>query len=195
MILTYRQYLLALFTLFIAVKSIGQQFEVALVEDTLLTAEVHPTDPTIFHFDTFNNGEETIIIDISKSNPQHPEDWDISICTVACLPPETDEAIFPIGGMLEEEVSIYFYPRSVGQGSVDIHLQSQEDSTETFDIRLYVEAELPTGLEEIAPFADFIRHGDTFHFSVKQNCQFTIHNISGQLMGQKNFMTGQEIWD
>lgn len=190
-----RPYLLSCVALCLLTVVQAQQLEIELVEDTLIFSEVHPTDPTIFHFNTFNYGEETIIVDIVKSGASHPDDWDISICTVACLPPETDEAIFPIGGMLEEEVSVYFYPRSVGQGSVDIHMQSQEDSSETYDIRLYVEAVLPTDLEELAPMVESSRKGDTFFFDFAMNCELFIHSNSGQLMEQKSYSSGSQTLD
>jgi len=191
----YGQYLLVLLSILLFEVAQGQQLEIELIEDTLMTAEVHPTDPFIFHFETFNNGEETIIVDISKSNPEHPDDWDISICTVACLPPETDDAIFPIGGMLDEEVSIYFYPRSVGQGSVDIHMQSQEDSTETYDIRLYLNAALPTDISTNEQFPPHFRIEDQLFFDIEKYMEFQVHSVTGLLMASEGHGPGRAVLD
>ena len=173
----------------------GQQMEIELVEDTFQVGLVHPTEPVIFHFDTFNSGEETILVDIIKSEAIHPDDWDISICTVACLPPETDTALFPIGAMLEEEVSIYFFPQSPGTGTVHVFMQSQSDSSETYEIDLFLEAVLPTDLENIAPPVGFEQRGDFLFFEAKQESKVFIYNVLGHLTEEIRVPTGRSEID
>jgi hypothetical protein len=169
--------------------------EITLIEDTFQVGLVHPTQPVIFHFDTFNSGEETILVDIIKSEAVHPDDWDISICTVACLPPETDEALFPIGAMLEEEVSIYFFPPSPGTGTVHVFMQSQADSSETYEIDLYLEAVLTTDVEYLAPSVGFEQRGDLIILEVKQASRVFIYDGLAHLKEEIILQAGRNTID
>ena len=188
-------YLFSILACFAVVFVPAQQMQITLVDDTLLHAEVHPTNPVLFHFEAFNPSENTILVDIVKSGAVHPQDWDISICTTACLPPETDEAIFPIGAMLDEEVSIYFFPRSAGSGSVDIYMQSQADPNETYEVTLYLEATQPTGVEDSYHPKEFIHMGDILLFETSSSQKVSIHDIRGRILLEDNLPVGRSEID
>lgn len=173
----------------------SQQMQIELIDDTLLQAEVHPTNPVIFHFEAFNPSESSILVDIEKSGAIHPQDWDVSICTTACLSPETDEAIFPIGAMLSEEVSIYFFPRSFGSGSVNIYMQSQADSSETYSVSLYVEATQVTGLGDVQDPRAFKQIGDILLFESSSAQRIEVLDIRGRIIFQEQLASGRNEID
>ena len=70
-------------------------------------------------------------------------------------------------------------------------MQSQSDNSETYEIDLYLEAVLPTNVEELASSIGFEQRGDLLVLEVKQESQVLIYNTLAQLTEEIRLQTGR----
>ncbi|NNC82865.1 MAG: hypothetical protein HKN79_04745 [Flavobacteriales bacterium] len=172
---------------------LAQVLEVELLDGTSANTVPHPTEAFIFHMISSNASEGTILVDIAKSNEEMPSDWDISICTNACLPPEVDEATYYIPGEGSTEVSIYFFARSTGEGSVEVTLTNPSDTSESYAYTFTLMADAALGWSEPQSAGSEINYslyaGD-LNLEIPERGQLSIYDRMGRIQWSEELNPG-----
>ena len=179
-----RNTLIALFLFFSICEVNAQFFELELLDDTVLFGIANPQDPIIFHFEAVNQTDSTYLVDVIKFEQDIPSDWEISLCTEACFPPEVDEAVFFLDEMALDDISVYFYPGSVGVGQTKVEFINREDSLNSFEYTLYADAFTTHIIEEgfNQPFVLMDSNNDYIYLNgdLGELNSFPIFNAHGQ---------------
>jgi len=189
--------LLVLFLFFSINELSAQFFELELLDDTVLTGDPNPMDPIIFHFEAVNQTDSTYLVDMIKFEQDIPGDWEISLCTEACFPPEVDEAVFFLDEMATDDISVYFYPGSVGSGKTKVEFINREDSLNSFTYTLYANAIITSVIEqtENLPFLVMDTNNDLIYLNgnLGNTNNFPVYNAHGQLVKTIQYSRNEAI--
>lgn len=147
----------------------------------------------IVHFELYNPGPESVLVEVVKTQVETPDDWEVSICTAACLPPEQDTALASVGAGLSESISLYFFTITSGIGQAELEIYVEESASLIGSYPLTAIA-LPTQLEESEVILSRVAvQDDAILFDELEGASIRVWDLQGRSVAAKTLTEPLEM--
>jgi hypothetical protein len=171
-----------IFGLFMSMSAIAQVTVEQL--DFSLSGPADVLSPLIFKFVVHNDSTESVQLLMIKEIGTAPDEWDISICTDACLPPEQDTAIFNVGALDSDTVSLYYFMSTAGSGVQPLQYRYEGNGAFISSHEVIGEGSVVNSTDELLREEEIeIRIGaDGVYIVVPEDAIYRLYDLNGRLV-------------